>query len=114
MPFDVRAIQTDNGSEFLGSFHDACGASSIAHFFSHPHCPKHNAVVERTIQTEIVEFHSVVEPVYDTADFNDLLCAWDRFYNEVRPHQALGYLTPMAYYRRKIEASQPPDRPKSA
>jgi len=100
VPFEVRAVQTDNGSEYLGEFDRACAARGVAHFFSHPHCPKHNAFVERQIQTEIDEFHSLVEPVSDTAELNDLLLAWDRFFNEVRPHQSLGYLTPMAYYRR--------------
>jgi len=100
LPFEVKAIQTDNGSEYLGEFDRAVAAAGIAHFFSYPHCPKHNAFVERQIQTEIDEFHSLVEPVLDLAEFNDLLVAWDRFFNEVRPHQSLGYLTPMAYFKR--------------
>jgi transposase InsO family protein len=106
LPFEVRAVQTDNGSEFLGEFDRALRESGIAHFFSRPHCPKHNAFVERQIQTEIDEFHSLVDPVFDTEEFNDLLQAWDRFFNEVRPHQSLGYLTPMAYFRHST-APQP-------
>lgn len=99
LPFEVRSVQTDNGSEYLGEFDSACTARQLAHFFSHPHCPKHNAFVERQIQTEIDEFHTLIDPVFDTEELNDLLVAWDRFFNEVRPHQGLGYLTPMAYYR---------------
>jgi transposase InsO family protein len=100
LPFEVRAIQTDNGSEYLGEFDRSVTEAGIAHFFSYPHCPKHNAFVERQIQTEIDEFHTLVEPVLDVDEFNDLLKAWDRFFNEVRPHQSLGYLTPMAYFKR--------------
>lgn len=98
-PFQVSAVQTDNGSEYLGEFTRSLTARGISHFYSHPHCPKHNAFVERQIQTEIDEFHSLIDPVYDLEELNDLLRAWDRFYNEVRPHQGLGYMTPMAYYR---------------
>lgn len=99
LPFAIGSIQTDNGSEYLGEFDRACKDKNIAHFFSYPHCPKHNAFVERQIQTEIDEFHSLIDPVLDIEEYNDLLLAWDRFYNEVRPHQSIGYLTPMAYYR---------------
>lgn len=98
--FEVQAIQTDNGSGYMGEFHRSVAAAGIAHFFSYPHCPKHNAFVERQIQTEIDEFHSLVEPVLDVEELIDLLVAWDRFFNEVCPHQSLGYLTPMAYFKR--------------
>jgi transposase InsO family protein len=108
LPFDVACVQTDNGSEYLGEFDRACTEAGIAHFFSYPHCPKHNAYVERQIQTEIEEFHSLIDPVLGVEELNDLLVAWDRFYNEVRPHQGLRYLTPMAYYR-SIEATRAED-----
>jgi len=101
LPFPIAAVQTDNGSEYLGEFASALTRLGIAHFFSYPHCPKHNAVVERQIQTEIEEFHMHVEPCYDLEEFNDLVVAWDRFYNEVRPRQALGYLTHVAYLHHK-------------
>lgn len=109
LPFEVKAIQTDNGSEYLGEFHRACESTGIAHFFSRPHTPKHNAYVERQIQTEIEEFHNLVDPTESVEEFNDLLVAWDRFFNEVRPHQALGYLTPMAYYRHTTAPRSVPD-----
>jgi transposase InsO family protein len=102
-PFDVSAIQTDNGSEYAGEFHAACEERSIAHFFSHPRCPKQNAYVERAIRTDIDEFYLYSEVPTDIGDHNDLLAAWDRVYNEVRPHQSLGYLTPAAYHRRLTE-----------
>jgi transposase len=82
LPFDLQAVQTDNGSEYLGQFDAACRAKGLAHFFSYPHCPKHNAFVERQIQTEIDEFHTLIEPTHDVAEYNDLLMAWDRFFNE--------------------------------
>lgn len=106
-PFPVSAVQTDNGSEYLGEFSHKAGRLGIAHFFSYPHCPKHNAVVERQIQTEIEEFHMHVDVCYDVEEFNDLVVAWDRYYNEVRPHQALGYLTPMAYLHHKTDSPRP-------
>jgi transposase InsO family protein len=106
-PFEVKAVQTDNGSEFLGEFDQVLSAARIAHFFTYPNCPKQNAVVERAILTEIREFHDRAEPPAEIDEHNDLLVAWDRFYNEVRPHQSLGYLTPMAYHEALLAEAQP-------
>jgi putative transposase len=99
LPFAVLAIQTDNGSEYAGEFHAACQQKGIAHFFNHPRNPKGNAFVERAIRTDQDEFYRLVEDLGGIEEHNDLLVAWDRFYNEIRPHQSLGYSTPMAYYR---------------
>jgi transposase InsO family protein len=110
MPFTIGAIQTDNGSEFLGEFHAACEAAGITHFFNHPRNPKGNAYVERAIRTDQDEFYRFVEVPQDIDEHNDLVAAWDRFYNEIRPHQGLGYATPMAYYR-SIETAAPRSDP---
>ena len=46
--------------------------------------------------------------IYVTEELNRQLEAWEYTYNYVRPHQALGYLTPNEYYRqwKKIQKSQ--------
>lgn len=64
-------------------------------------------MIERPIQTEIEEFHMHVDVCYDVEEFNDLVVAWDRYYNEVRPHQALGYLTPVAYLHGETDSLRP-------
>lgn len=110
-PFPVSAVQTDNGSEYAGEFHAALQTASIAHFFSYPHCPKQNAYVERAIRTDIDEFYLFTEVPHEIDEHNSLLAAWDRVYNEVRPHQALGYLTPAAYHRKLTEQTPPPASP---
>jgi len=100
MPFQVRAVQTDNGSEFAGSFHTTLLQAGVEHYFNHPHNPKGNAYVERAIRTDVEEFYDMLDEwPHDLAEHADLLVAWDRLYNEIRPHQSLGYLTPAAYNR---------------
>lgn len=111
LPFPVTSVQTDNGSEYAGAFDAACRDAGIAHFFSYPRCPKQNAYVERAIRTDIEEFYLFSEVPTAIGDHNDLLRAWDRVYNEIRPHQSLGYLTPAAYYRRLTESQPPADTP---
>ncbi len=47
MPFPVRAIQVDGGSEFMAAFETACQARDIALYVLPPWSPKLNRRVER-------------------------------------------------------------------
>jgi len=108
-PFPIQNLNTDNGSEFLGAFDKAC-ANSIPHFFSYPHCPKHNGLIERSHKTDDDEFyHLLEEEPQSVAELNLKLQAWERTFNTIRPHAALGYLTPAAYFANL--AKQDPKRP---
>jgi transposase InsO family protein len=107
-PFPVSAVQTDNGSEYAHLFEQACETAGIEHYLSYPRCPKQNAWVERVIQTTQDEYYLYHEIPVDISE-HVALCAWlDRDYNEVRPHQSLGYLTPLEYYRREARTQDAP------
>jgi len=96
MPFTMIAVQTDNGSEFLKHFDEATEEMLVTHYFSHPHCPKENSHVERKIQTTKHELWAF-KRAYTVGELNELVDEWNYTYNHVRPHQALGYLTPMEF-----------------
>ena len=51
MPFPVRAIQVDGGSEFRDLFEEECQKRRIKLFVSPPHSPKLNGHVERAQRT---------------------------------------------------------------
>lgn len=108
MPFFPLAIQTDNGAEFLKHFDRATEEAEITHFFSHPNCPKENAFVERKIQTDKCELWAFREG-YTVEWLNEILCRWNYVYNYVRPHQSLGYLTPMEFLKAWMEESKDRD-----
>jgi len=97
MPFAVRAISVDGGSEFMAEFEAACQARSIALFVLPPRSPKLNGCAERANRTHTEEFYEVtdVEPELDSLAAG--LAAWEEVYNTIRPHQSLGYLTPAEY-----------------
>jgi len=97
-PFPIQNIQTDNGSEFLKYFHQAL--IEIKHYFSHPHCPKDNCFVERVIQTDKYEFYLNGNLSTEITLQNEKLAKWNYIYNYLRPHQALGNLSPMEYYEK--------------
>lgn len=97
MPFPVRAIQVDNGSEFMAEFEHACADRGIRLFVLPPHSPKLNGRVERAHRTHTEEFYECTTADSSIAALAPALLAWETVYNTVRPHQALGQLTPLEY-----------------
>ncbi len=94
MPFEVKAIQVDGGSEFMAEFEEECRVRGIHLFVLPPRSPKLNGHVERANRTHTEEFYhfSTADPT--VAELGAELRTWEHVYNTVRPHQALGYLTP--------------------
>ncbi len=97
MPFEIRAIQVDGGSEFMAQFEEACQQHQIKLFVLPPRSPKLNGCVERAQRTHTEEFYEVTDSDFTIADLAPKLLEWERVYNTVRPHQALGYLTPQQF-----------------
>ena len=97
MPFPVKAIQVDGGAEFEALFESECQRRGIRLFVLPPRSPKLNGGVERAHRTHTEEFYEVTDSSYEIADLRQKLLAWERVYNTIRPHQALGYLTPEKY-----------------
>ena len=99
MPFTVRAIQVDGGSEFMAQFEDACKERGIQLFVLPPRSPKLNGHVERAQRTHKEEFYYRLTSATTLKQVNKLLRRWERVYNTYRPHQALGQLTPLAFHQ---------------
>jgi transposase InsO family protein len=97
MPFGVRAISIDNGSEFMAEFEAACAQRGIRLFVLPPRSPKLHGTVERANRTHTEEFYEVTDAPAELEALQTALRAWEVVYNTVRPHQALGYLTPAEY-----------------
>ena len=100
MPFPIRAIQIDGGSEFMAEFEQACQARGIRLFVLPPRSPKLNGAVERANRTHRDEFYSCTALRPSVAQLAPRLLSWEHRYNTVRPHQALGYLTPAKFLLR--------------
>ena len=97
-PFAVRAVQCDGGHEFRGEFEQAAAAAGIAQFVNRPNYPQGNGRVERSFLTDDQEFHEVEELATTAEGLERQLAVWNRIYEEIRPHRALGYLTPNEFY----------------
>jgi putative transposase len=99
MPFPIRAVQVDGGSEFAAEFEQACQQRGLHLFVLPPRSPKLNGAVERANRTHTEEFYQVTPCSLEIRKLNRELRNWERIYNTVRPHQALGYLTPQQFLR---------------
>lgn len=97
MPFGIRALSVDNGSEFMAEFDATCAERGIALLTLPPRSPKLNGSVERANRTHTEEFYEVTDAEATLAELRPALLAWETTYNTIRPHQALGYLTPAEY-----------------
>jgi transposase InsO family protein len=93
-PHPVKAIQVDGGSEFQAEFERQCKKRGILLFVLPPRSPKLNGRVERAHRTHREEFYEVADLDWTVGGVRPQLLAWERIYNTVRPHQALGYKTP--------------------
>jgi putative transposase len=97
MPFPIRALQVDGGSEFAAEFEQACQQRGLHLFVLPPRSPKLNGAVERANRTHTEEFYQVTPCSLQMKPLNRELRHWENIYNTVRPHQALGYLTPQQF-----------------
>lgn len=99
-PFLIKAVQTDNGAPFLKEFDRLCKELGIPHYFIYPRTPKQNTYVEISHGADKREFYqqgnvSSILPV-----MREKVREWERIWNTVRPHEALGQLTPEEYFRK--------------
>lgn len=86
--FKILSVQTDNGSEARGCFHDWLTQHNIPHYFIPKSSPYWNAQVERIHKTVDDEYYHnpyrIWKSIYD----------WLDYYNFERIHLTLNGLTP--------------------
>jgi len=91
MPFPIKTIRVDGGSEFESVFEQECQQRSIRLFVLPPRSLKLNGGVERAHRTHTEELDEIRAELLE----------WETIYNTFRPHQALGYMTPLKFLDQK-------------
>ena len=97
-PQKIAAITNDNGSENSGVFASYLQGQDILQYHSRAGTPTDNPRVERSHLSDDVEwyrFHPEARASFDT--LTESAKKWEGVWNDERPHQALGYLTPKEY-----------------
>lgn len=103
VPFKVRSIQVDGGSEFMAEFEQACAERQIPLIVLPPSKPTYNGGVERGNRIFREEFYARPDLLADSigAMRAELTKALNK-YNAYRPHYALKGMTPMQYIQNHI------------
>lgn len=96
-PFPIAALQSDNGGENEKHFAALLEREGVLHFWSRPGTPTDNPRVERSHRSDDEEFYGQGNRCRTFEEQAQRLREWERTWNDVRPHQALGYLTPNEY-----------------
>ena len=97
MPFPVRSVQVDGGSEFMADFEAQCARLGLPLFVLPPRCPQWNGRVERCNDTLRLEFWSLWTGGLTVAAVSGALAKHQQWHNSERPHSALDYLSPMEH-----------------
>lgn len=93
LPFPMRQLQTDNGSEFPLAFMLTVEAAGIRHRYIRPRQPQQNGKVERSLRIDHEEFWS--KQAFKTFTAAAVaLRTWERIYNVERFSLALAGRTP--------------------
>lgn len=95
----IENIQTDNGSEFAKYFERACKYLGIEHYFSRTRTPKDLSNLERFNRTLKEQFLSD-NFTLDIPLANQNLIIWIIHNDFERPHQCLGWLTPIEFHQK--------------
>jgi transposase len=104
----IHTVQTDNGLEFLGEFHQCLEKQEIKHLFIYPRCPKINGFIERSNRSLKEEFinENIDLLITDLNLFNHKLIEHLLWYNTLRPHESLNDMTPINYLLKRYPESQ--------
>lgn len=123
---DVKILQaqTDRGTEFTlpqteatlaayargetedSLFTQECKKNGIRHRLIKPRSPELNGKVERSHRIDEERFYSRFEFTNTHDHDHALKHVWMPEYNELRPHGAIGYKTPMEYLKQKVREIQ--------
>ena len=98
LPFPIACLNTDNGSENNAEVREELARTSVFQFYSNTGTPTDNPRVERSHLTDEIEFYRRGGFRKTFEEQQKALAEWEHLYNFIRPHQALGYLTPMQFY----------------
>jgi len=106
LPFPIRKVQVDNGTEFSLAFALTVQQAGMRLRYITPRCPEQNGKVERSHRVDEEEFWSR-STFAGFAPAAEALLAWERRYNHDRFSMALNGLTPAEKLATFTAASSP-------
>lgn len=113
-PGTVR-IQTDNGSEFIGSWQKR-GPSGFTQMIESRHGARHGTIPPgaHTCQSDVETFHGIIEHEFFSVesftgleDFLAKACTYQLFFNYARANSSKGWKTPIEIIRERDRSIDP-------
>lgn len=104
LPFPVKSVQVDGGSEFMKDFEEACSSLQIPLYVLPPSRPQYNGGVERGNRIFREEFYARNIMAESIGAFKYELQKANQKYNDYRPHFSLKGLTPFEYTNQILAA----------
>jgi transposase InsO family protein len=96
----VERVMTDNGSPYRSAkWAQWCADHDIRHLRTRPYRPRTNGKAERFIQTMLREW-AYAATYQSSVHRSNVLPTWLTYYNNKRPHSALGHKTPASRIER--------------
>ena len=99
---ETPVLRSDNGLIFQSQrFREACRFYRLKQEYITPYTPEQNGMIERFFRS--LKEECVWQHCFESfTEAKVAISAWIRWYNEERPHQALGYMSPRQY-RQKLQ-----------
>ncbi|MCS6316512.1 MAG: IS3 family transposase [Nitrospira sp.] len=96
-PVGAPVLRSDNGLIFQSRrFRQACLDYRLQQEFSTPYMPEQNGMIERFFRS--LKEECVWQYTFQTfEEARRIIWDWGQWYNHERPHQALGYRSPVQY-----------------
>lgn len=96
-PVGAPVLRSDNGLIFQSRrFRQACRDYRLQQEFITPYTPEQNGIIERFFRS--LKEECIWQHVFQTFDeARRIIREWLQWYNEGRPHSALGYRSPIQY-----------------
>lgn len=93
----VQRVMTDNGAPYVSQIWATwCADHDLRHLRTRPYRPRTNGKAERFIQTMLREW-AYAAAYHNSAHRADVLPTWLTYYNQRRPHSALGHKPPASH-----------------
>jgi transposase InsO family protein len=95
----VQRVMTDNGAPYKSrAWATWCADHDLRHLRTRPYRPRTNGKAERFIQTMLREW--AYAATYQSSQQRTIaLAPWLDYYNDQRPHSALGHKSPADHLR---------------
>lgn len=111
MPMPIRGFKLTGAVDSLQPLSRPASNAAFGSSSCPPRSQQLNGTVERAHRTHTEEFYESSTGHRDLLTLRSAHREWEHTYNHIRPHQALGYMTPAEFLRHHLASRSPSHLP---